>query len=414
MTESELPGLLYAKLPVILGVSPYSQFLVDCFHKPSTLDAQYLENILTNIGCDEYLLVGILCTATQAELSEMTARFQSKTQLKLLSQLQKKLNRGSLQKFLTSILKCNRPTENTGRDPSQVAERLIECGLTCSKAEDVERQDESIFDILHSISRSECTGVDSAYRSRFNGQGLKEAIENKYKGSMAYALLLWSADSEASAIAEHIHHHMPNRSTLAANNGNYDISESTKKVNNNNAMRVVTHIIAKYDHWEIKLIIDAYNLRYCEDGGKGLVDRLGSIITGKYRRSVLAWLTCDKTCDGGLEHQIDEFMGPGGSGYSAKEMEDAQGTERDLLQLLTDQSNKLASYADSHHIHLPPSVVRRRAQDAVIDGTSCKEKKALKRGLTMGYEEKYQLVREFLREKFAHEDFDNSGYIGNS
>jgi hypothetical protein len=291
------------KLPSILGKNPYSQFLVDCFQPPENLDVQYLKNILTNVGCDEYLLAGILCTAAAEKLNSISEMFQSHTRTALAKQVEKKTSPGgTIRKFLLVALQTQRPTDTTSTDTviAESANLLIEYGLVPPTViQGSAREHDLIFQVVTSLSRSSCDKVDAWYREKFNGQGLAAAISHTFKGSVAFALALWTASSRARAVAMLLHRLLP--ATASSKRGDNSLDAKVKR---NDSMRTVTHILAKYDHWEMSLIRSAYTHLYDES----LSSRIEGVITGKYQRAVHAWITCEKTCDGGYERQIENVV----------------------------------------------------------------------------------------------------------
>jgi protein-arginine kinase activator protein McsA len=71
---------------------------------------------------------------------------------------------------------------------------------------------------------------------------------------------------------------------------------------------------------------------------------------------------------------------------------------------LKEEYDHLVAYAENHHIHMPPSVTRKNmAQDDAGKG------KVSVQSIT--YEEKFEMVREYLLEMIKIEDYDNSGVL---
>jgi hypothetical protein len=68
----------------------------------------------------------------------------------------------------------------------------------------------------------------------------------------------------------------------------------------------------------------------------------------------------------------------------------------ELRILLSAESDALAQYMDGHHIHLPPSVIRRRAKEAFVEeglGEVTQSGKVKVKVEDLGYDEKYNMVR---------------------
>jgi Ca2+-binding EF-hand superfamily protein len=84
-----------------------------------------------------------------------------------------------------------------------------------------------------------------------------------------------------------------------------------------------------------------------------------------------------------------------------------------LRQLLKAQYDHLVTYAESHHIHMPPSITRRGAsgQDPSSTTKPGTGAEGGAEGQEATYEEKFAMVQEYLLEMIKIEDYDNSGVL---
>ena len=118
----------------------------------------------------------------------------------------------------------------------------------------------------------------------------------------------------------------------------------------------------------------------------------------------MAWLTNGKTCDGGYEHQVREILRENSGNNYAPILSDTA-KQDELRGLLKAQYDHLVSYAESHHIHLAPSITRRNA------GETTSTKGTGKSNAGLSYDEKFNMIQEYLLEMIKIEDFDNSGVL---
>ena len=389
-TESDATKRLERKLYTMLGGSAYAEFMKDCVMCPEAVDVELLADSLNYLGTNEFLLAEIFCTSTIEELQRTTALFEVETKYKMIDRIIKKTKQGgAFQKFICYILtnQRNPEIECNEADIKKWADSLHDGGL----GSDRPRDDDRIFGILGKASRMECEQIEVYFKSNYQVD-LQDAIRDKFKGSTALALVLWTEGHINDAIAQRIEHNL--ETTVAKQvDKNGEVSKCQVDV------RMLSHIFARYDHWQLKLVSESYQQIFSKD----MIAVVDSKLSGKCKRAVIAWITNGKTCDGGYERQVFEFLqNNSNNNYSSLLENDANKDE--LRRLLKEEYDHLVAYAENHHIHMPPSVTRKNmAQD-----DSGKGKVSVQ---SITYEEKFEMVREYLLEMIKIEDYDNSGVL---
>lgn len=374
------------KLFDMLGQSPYAEFMKDCVMQPAAVDVDLLNDSLNYLGTNEYLLAEIICTSTPEEIGRTTVLFKKKTGFELLDRILKKTRKeSSFQNFMKRILTETRSTSCDGKE--QNLEHLVETLHKYGLGNDIPRDDDQIFRILAKESRECCKNISEVFE-KTHQINLYDAINSTFKGSIALALSLWVEGDISDAIARRIEHNL-----LYVNI--FNTNAEGEVVKSQVDARLLSHIFAKYDHWQLKTILESYTKLYDAD----LVKVIDKRLTGKYRRAVIAWITNDKTCDGGYEYKVWSFLvDHSAENYASLMSDPLKITE--LTRLLKKQRDCLLAYAESHHINLPPSITRRKAHEAGVEPTA-----------SDSYEENYKLVRDYLLEMIKIEDFDNSGML---
>lgn len=395
VSESQATKSLERKLHSMLGGTPYAEFMKDCVMCPEAVDVELLADTLNYLGTNEYLLAEIFCTSTTEELQRTSALFEVETKYKLLDRVLKKTNNDSaFQKFIQLILTVPRNVNNEVARAETDVSPLVEMLHTSGLGSDDERDDDRIFQILGKASRTECQQMETVFKNTYQID-LHEAIRAKYKGSIALALVLWTEGHINDAIAQRIEHNLQT-SVSKSTNANGEASKSQVDI------RMLSHIFARYDHWQLVLIADSYQQIFSKD----MIAIVDDKLTGKCKRAVTAWITNGKTCDDGYERKVFEFLRDNsGNNYAPLLTDDAKKDE--LRALLKSQYDHLVTYAESHHIHMPPSITRKSVAES--DTTTGATKETAK--ATVSYEENFAMVREYLLEMIKIEDYDNSGVL---
>ena len=277
VSDSQATKALEQKLYTMLGRTPYAEFMKDCVMCPEAVDVELLTDTLNYLGTNETLLAEIICTLAPDELQRATSLFEAESGVKLLDKVVKKTKNGSaFQKFISRILTVPRNFDDDSSraetDVFPLVEDLHNSGLGC----DNPRDDDRIFEILGKASRTECQQIETVFFSTYNVD-FHDALREKYKGSIAQALIMWTEGHINDAIAQRIEHNLRSsvsKSTDAAD----ELSKSQVDI------RLLSHIFARYDHPQLVLIRESYQKIF----GKDLVVETESKLTGKCNRGMRA------------------------------------------------------------------------------------------------------------------------------
>jgi len=371
---------LEQKLVDMIG-GPYGDFIRHCVMRTEALDAEYVHMTLNSIGCNENVLAEVFCASTCEELKATSAYYQGVLKKPLIDKVISKTTNGSpFQKFCRHILSLNRHPAQLTIDENEAANRaklLYSYGLT---EPSIQRNDDSIFQILCYASRSECQSISEQYE-RLYDMDLVTAILAKYKGSIALGLLLWTA-SLNDAIVKRIQ---------------VNLTDPTVRKNGLD-FRHLSHIFAKYDHWKLKLLCQRYSEIFDED----LVQLVAKKLSGNYKKAVLTWLNSDKTCDGGYEFRILKLMEtysqnhpPNSSGQNHEHSNELQ----QIQTLLQKEYESLQYYSAHHALYL----------DAHRNGITSSSTKSQRSG--EAYKAKFTRVKAFLLQRIHEVDEDNTGTL---
>jgi len=365
---------LETKLKSMLG-GPYGEFMRDCVMKTDAIDAEYMHVSLNTLGCEENILAEVICASDAHELEIAVKYYEAVLKRPLKDKIISKTTKGSpFQKLLVAILshKGKAPKANPA-DADGHAEFLYNAGLT---DKGIRRDDDAIFDFFAKASRETCQLISESYEKIYK-LDLVEAILTKYRGPVAFALMLWTADLN-DAIVKRIQ---------------VNITDPHVKVVGLD-LRHLSHLFAKYNHRKLNEIVDAYKELFEVD----LVDLVKEKFSGNYRKAVLGWLV-NHTCDGGKEEHIAEIMD---SFDSIEEM--LADSEKTALveKLLKEQNENLRAYSISHHIHLPED--EKKSGQPISYATALDKADAT-------YVKNFNIMKEYLKERFTIEDEDDSGYL---
>lgn len=341
------------------------------------IDAEYMHVSLNTLGCEENILAEVLCASDSHELEIALKYYEAVLKKPLKDKIISKTTNGSpFQKLLVSILTHKRKTlfEAKKEEAKGHAEYLHAAGLSDKS---IPRDDDKIFAFLSKESRESCKMISDAYDSLYD-LDMVEAILAKYRGPVAFALMLWTADIN-DAIVKRIQ---------------VNITDPHVKVVGLD-LRHLSHLFAKYNHRRLSTIVDNYKALFEVD----LVDLVKDKFSGNYRKAVLGWLV-NRTCDGGKEEHIAEILD------SFETLEDMlEDTEKTALveKLLSEQNANLKAYSVTHEIHRPES---EKNSGQPITYVTALDKNA------EAYAKNFAVMKTYLKERFEIEDEDDSGYLG--
>lgn len=368
-------GFLETKLKQMLG-GPYGEFMRDCVMKSDAIDAEYMHVSLNTLGCEENILAEVLCASSTHELEIALKYYEAVLKKPLKDKIISKTTNGSpFQKLLVAILSNKRAShfEAKKSEADGKAEVLYNAGLSDKS---ITRDDDAIFNFFSKESRESCQMISEAYENIYK-LDLVEAILSKYRGPVAFALMLWTADIN-DAIVKRIQ---------------VNITDPHVKVVGLD-LRHLSHLFAKYNHRKLNAILENYKELFEVD----LVDLVKAKFSGNYRKAVLGWLV-NNTCDGGKEEHIAEILD---SFESLDDMlKDEQKTTL-VENLLKEQNATLKAYSIAHHIHQPDSV--KKSGQPIAHATALDKKNS-------DYAKNFDVMKLYLKERFTIEDEDDSGFL---
>lgn len=363
---------LETKLKNMLG-GPYGEFLRDCVMKTDAIDAEYMHVSLNTLGCEENILAEVLCASSNHELEIALKYYEAVLKKPLLDKIVSKTVNGSpFQKLLVAFLSNKRKTcfQANQSEADGHAEFLYNAGLSDKS---IPRDDDSIFNFLAKESRESCAMISDSYEKIYK-LDLVEAILTKYRGPVAFALMLWTAELN-DAIVKRIQ---------------VNITDPHVKVVGLD-LRHISHLFAKYDHRKLGTIVKSYQDLF----EVSLIDLVSEKFSGNYRKAVLGWLK-NETCDGGKEEHIAEILDK----YESFEdlLKDTEGIKL-VETLLKEQNEILDNYV--HHVDNPDA---EHAPKPIV------HEKTFKKDETE-YAKNFEIMKEYLKERFLIEDEDDSGYL---
>jgi DNA-directed RNA polymerase subunit F len=146
--------------------------------------ATEIKNAIKGIGTNESVLVEIICTRSNAEISAIKAAYQRIYKKDMEEEVADDLS-GDMKRLMVALMTCFRP-EMTGVDPMrarQAAEELKQAGV------DKWGTDESAFiSTLCSNSYEQLRAIFAEYKT-LSGHDIMTAIENEMSGDLKDALL---------------------------------------------------------------------------------------------------------------------------------------------------------------------------------------------------------------------------------
>ena len=330
---------------------------------------------LNTLGCEENIVAEVICASSTHELEAALKYYEGVLKRPLKDKIISKTRNGSpFQKLMIAILSTHRKSrfEAKKSDAKAGAELLYNAGLSDKS---IARDDDAIFAFLAKESRESCQMISEEYEAIYK-LDLVEAILSKYRGPVAFALLLWTAELN-DAIVKRIQ---------------VNITDPHVKVVGLD-LRHLSHLFAKYNHRNLTQIVANYKELFEVD----LIDLVKEKFSGNYRKAVLAWLV-NAPCDGGKEEYIAEIL----DSFETIE-EFAQDEEKCALveKLLKEQHKILMDYSIAHHIH---------KEDDIKGGQPISYSDELDRK-SQQYQGDFNLMKGYLKERFTIEDEDDSGYL---
>lgn len=330
---------------------------------------------LNTLGCEENILAEVLCASSTHELEIAVKYYEAVLKKPLKDKIISKTTNGSpFQKLLVAILSNKRASHFAAKqsEADGKAELLYNAGLSDKS---IARDDDTIFTFLSKESRESCQMISASYENIYK-LDLVEAILSKYRGPVAFGLMLWTADLNDAIVKRF----------------QVNITDPHVKVVGLD-LRHLSHLFAKYNHRKLTALLENYKELFEVD----LLDLVKEKFSGNYRKAVLGWLA-NNTCDGGKEEHIAEILD------SFESLDDMlKDTEKTALveKLLKEQNEILKAYSVAHHIHTE-SVKKTGKPITYVNALDKKQS---------DYNKNFAIMKEYLKERFTIEDEDDSGYL---
>ena len=340
------------------------------------IDAEYMHVSLNTLGCEENILAEVLCASSTHELDIALKYYEAVLKKPLKDKIVSKTTKGSpFQKLLVAIL-SNKRTSHFEAKQSEAdgkAEALYNAGLSDKS---IPRDDNFIFEFLSKESRESCQMISTSYENIYK-LDLVEAILAKYRGPVAFALMLWTAELNDAIVKRF----------------QVNITDPHVKVVGLD-LRHLSHLFAKYNHRKLSALLENYKDLFEVD----LLDLVKEKFSGNYRKAVLGWLA-NNTCDGGKEEHIAEILD------SFESLEDMLKDEQKTTlveNLLKEQNDILKAYSIAHEIHRPDSEKKSGQPIKYVNALDKKQS---------DYVKNFEVMKLYLKERFTIEDEDDSGYL---
>lgn len=269
---------------------PYGEFIRSMFMSWLDNAIDYIECAVSGIGCDDTMIVDVLCLATEAELAElhqflgpMNANNHALVNMK---KLMGKTRKGScFQTFMKRALEGDRPTDGPlNSDPRQAKKQagIIHEALHQTPSPNYE----AFFEVICSASRNQCCLIsDECMLS--HSKSLPQMVNASFQGNIQRAINMWISP-RADAFAMSLHHAL----TITAGN---DMEA---------AMHAAARVLGSVDKKDASTWMRSrFNTIYCEK----LEDKLSAKVTGKLRDALLGWIDED-SFDSNVDLEIADVI----------------------------------------------------------------------------------------------------------
>ena len=279
---------------------PYGEFIRSFFLSWLENALEYLECAISGIGCDDTMIIDVLCLATETELAElhqflgpMTANSHA---LVSMRRLMGKTRKGScFQQFLMRALEGDRPADGPlSVDPHAAVKQaqIIHESFTSTPP-----NYSAIFEVLCSVSRQQCGKISDEYALSYN-MSLTQAVNKNFQGNIQRAVTMWMAP-RADAFALALHHAL----SITADN---DVEA---------AMHAVARIVGSVDKHDASSWVKD---RYAHIYNEALTDRICKRLTGRLKDALLGWID-EESFDSATEHRLADFVETRGATADAGE-----------------------------------------------------------------------------------------------
>jgi Ca2+-binding EF-hand superfamily protein len=382
--------------------STYGAFLRNLLMTQVEMDMEYLDVAMSGLGCDEDLLVDVLCTSRRDDfIGIYEVCKKSSHHVVNMSKFVGKTRKDSpLQRFVKAIFESPRDADSAPVDHELARTQMEALHAVATRQQKDEGQ---YFNILSKASRSQCEAINAAYQSTHNFT-LSQSINAVYRGAIARALSLWSMPV-ATARLEALNYSL--------NDKTYHDAES--------CLLSVVRIFASCEKDEIIALKSEYNKVYDDD----LTEVISRISAGNLEYALYEWLNAS-SIDDSAEYKIRDYVSRNGGtvqstfkdGHSISVMKGFLDEQLRALKAYAEkykvsdiESQKVAQKPASANVAMAPSApVTAKKFGAVRQPTSL-VLLSQGRGDINEYASDFQMVSKYLRKRFLACDTDHSGTL---
>ena len=279
---------------------PYGEFIRSFFLSWLDNAIDYIECAVSGIGCDDSMLIDVVCLATETQLQELhefldPRRGGNNRSFVNLKKITGKTRKGSsFQMFLLRVLEGDRSVDDFVDQPKAAKQAEIVFSAITSTPPNYS----ALFEVLCTSSRQQCGLISDEYLLAYNVT-LTKALDGAFQGNVARALKMWVVPRhEAFGIA--LHH------ALAV----------TASVDAEAAMHAVSNILGSLDKVDASSWVKT---RYHSLFDEKLEDKIAVKVQGKLKDALLGWVDGD-SFDSNLELEESELVAArGGAPQSESE-----------------------------------------------------------------------------------------------
>lgn len=297
----------------------YGDFMRLLVLRREDIDIENLDTALMCIGCEESILVDVLCACTPVDLQRLGELFKVKHKITLASKIKSKTSKDSVfQRFMVHILENTRDGDDV-TDNSIVASQAEAFHNALAAGEN--RDDAAVFDLIGKISREQFALINEAYFEKYKSS-LDVALTEHFPGQAGRAIKLFTSRlSEAIATIFH--------NALGAGIVDFD---------------TIAYLTAKYDKVLLREVCKQYIALFNED----FTDALKQNLIGNFRKCVIAWVSSDPA-DGGFTERISNLIGGGESIAAVLSAKFANAdTAKRISDYVEEEIKALAEYKSKH------------------------------------------------------------------
>jgi Ca2+-binding EF-hand superfamily protein/oligoribonuclease (3'-5' exoribonuclease) len=377
---------------------PYGEFMKHSMMSYLQIRLDLLSAAMTGLGCDEELLVEVVCLCNEYDLADLkmgVSRQMHKnvSKEKIVGKTKKD---SQLQKFLLRALEDTRDDESVPVDCAEAhRQMMILHEIATSKS----RNGSEYLDVLMRCSRGQCAAIADAYQKQYQFS-LESSIQSVFRGVSGRAVALWSMPLLDACVYE-----------IKA------VMDDTTFRDGDDTVLSVARLVSMRDKGELHIIEETYKQKHDEN----LISVFDNFAYGNIRAAIVRRFE-NSFIDNGAEMNMNAYVKTnGGTMYSTFEHGHSIAQ---MTGFLTEMKNKYIEYlsknASDHKSakeHVSSKVVENPAENtAGLKGAQFgMAKMNSTRTFTAAdrqvYRDNFQHMADFMRKQFKSHDYDRSGSL---